>query len=121
MNRWPLRHGTALGMAIMMVLGIGTVALLNARAAGALPIGYAAEGIYVYEGSCAPCHGYEGEGTSVAPALVGDSWATDVLSWDGLADRIDNPTGGMPEFALDRQDMADTIAYLKDLHTYGGT
>jgi len=120
MNRWPFRQGTAAGMGAMVLIAIGTVAFLNASAAGALPVGYPAQGMYVYENACASCHGFYGDGTLEGPALTGAGSPVEMLSRNDLAGRIEHPDGEMPLIEITRQDVADTIAYLKDVQAFGG-
>ena len=75
MNRWPVRQGAALGMGVMIVLGIASVVLINGSTAGTLQSGHVAEGMYVYEEFCASCHGIYGEGTLDGPPVVGEGFA----------------------------------------------
>ncbi len=74
MDKWPVRYGASLGMGVMIVLGIATVALFSGSATGSLPTGHVAEGMYVYEGVCASCHGIYADGTLDGPPLVGDGF-----------------------------------------------
>jgi len=120
MNRWPMRHGAALGMGVMIMLGIAAVALLNGRAAGALPSGHVAEGMYVYEEVCAACHGIYGQGTLDGPQVVGESFATATMSRDELSEAIRARSASTHAYDLPRQDVADTIAYLRQMQAYGG-
>lgn len=119
MNRWPFRHGAALGVGIMVLLAIGTVALINATAPTVLPLGFASDGVFVYEEACAGCHGAYAEGTGIAPALVGEGTVTDTRSASGIADRVrKHHDGAAPGVPAD-QDLADAIAYLRELAAYG--
>jgi mono/diheme cytochrome c family protein len=119
-NKWPVRHGASLGMGVMIVLGIATVALFSGSAAGSLPTGHVAEGMYVYEGVCASCHGVYADGTLDGPPLVGDGFPATTMSRDELSDAIEDRSVPMHQYDLPRQDVADTIAYLRQIQAYGG-
>jgi mono/diheme cytochrome c family protein len=119
MNRWPFRQGAALGIGIMVLLAVGAVALVNATAPTALPLGFAGDGVFVYEDHCSGCHGTYAEGTGVAPALVGQGTATDTRTTSALADVVRGGHGEMPGRSLADQDLADALAYLRELQAYG--
>ena len=119
MNRWPFRHGAALGIGIMVLVAVGAVALINATAPTSLPLGFAGEGVFVYEDRCSSCHGTYAEGTGVAPALVGPGAATDTRSMSALADVVRGGHGEMSGRSLADQDLADALAYLRELQAYG--
>lgn len=108
-------------MGIMIVLGIAVLAVINSQTANALPTGNVAEGMYVYEEMCASCHGSYAEGTIDGPPLIGEGFAAATKSRDEMAEAISVGSAAMHDYELPRQDVADTIAYLRQIQAYGGT
>jgi cytochrome c553 len=68
--------------------------------------------LYVTEG-CVTCHGLEGRGAPVGPAIVGQDIKT-------ITQRLRQGPGGMPQFSPDGltdQEIADITAYLASMVT----
>jgi mono/diheme cytochrome c family protein len=113
-DRWPLRHGTALGIAMLVLLSIVVAVFLHAAAHRGLAIGYAAEGEYVFADHCGGCHGAYAHGTGEGPSLVDARLAP--LDGDVFERAARRGTGAMPEVeGLDDQDLADVIAFVNGL------
>jgi mono/diheme cytochrome c family protein len=120
-GRWPFRHGAALGIAILVLLAIAVTALLQRAADRHLPLGYAAEGENVFADGCARCHGDFGYGTALAPSLIETAYARPDFTRDDFADVIRNGSGLMPSFEeLPAQDVADAVAFIRDIQTESG-
>lgn len=80
----------------------------------------AARGAAAFDHECAGCHGPEGAGGSMAPALVG---ATFSANYDGqtLGDLFDRNRTTMPvgkEGALSGQQVADITAYILQVNKF---
>ncbi|MEM6904382.1 MAG: c-type cytochrome [Pseudomonadota bacterium] len=94
-----------------------TVALLAAGGAAAEPVpGAVMEGYLRYHAGCHVCHGADGVGSSLAPALVPVAeydWFVEV-TLNGL--KRDGAGGGglMPAYAAD----SEVACYLDDLYAY---
>ena len=89
--------------------------------------GDAAAGAGIFKMKCAPCHGPEGKGTTMAPALKGNAWvkaasATDITGVikngrQGKAKKYANFFVDMPASkAMPESDLAELAAYLKSLN-----
>jgi len=68
-------------------------------------------------GPCRSCHGDKGQGSAVAPRLIGVGRKFDA---NGLAYLLHHPTadmidGGMPTITLNQADTAALVAYLRSL------
>jgi mono/diheme cytochrome c family protein len=59
---------------------------------------------------CATCHGVEGQGGSVGPALAGNE-----VSIDQARSTIENGSGVMPAGLVTGQDLEDVLAYLETI------
>ena len=120
-GRWPFRQGTALGIGLLMLMAIAVIAMMGHAADGQLPMGYAPPGEYVFADNCAGCHGYFGYGTDQGPSLIEADYARPALARDDLADVIRKGTELMPAFDfLDRQEIADTIAFVREVQAEAG-
>jgi mono/diheme cytochrome c family protein len=114
-DRWPLRHGTALGIGALVLLTLIVAATMQAAADRALPMGFAAAGEYSFADHCGRCHGSWAEGTEAGPSLIDDPAAASIDA--GVIERsVRDGVGAMPAVdGLDRQDLADIIAFVRDL------
>lgn len=89
--------------------------------------GDAAAGAAIFKTKCAPCHGTEGKGTTMAPALKGNDWVK-VAAVADLTGLIKNGRMGKakkypnffvdmpPSKAMNEADLASLAAYLKSLN-----
>jgi mono/diheme cytochrome c family protein len=119
-DRWPLRHGTALGIAVLVLLTMIVAVIMQAAADRALPMGYAPAGEYSFADHCGSCHGFYAEGTEAGPSLIEARSATPVDS-DAIKQSVRKGVGAMPAMeALEDQDLADIIAFVRDLQTEPG-
>jgi mono/diheme cytochrome c family protein len=59
---------------------------------------------------CAVCHGVEGQGGGVGPALAGNE-----VSIDEARSTIENGSGVMPAGLVTGQDLEDVLAYLETI------
>jgi mono/diheme cytochrome c family protein len=101
--------------------GIAAVALSVAFAGSAV----AADGAAVYKTKCAACHGAEGQGTAMAPAVKGNEFIKTSSEADiaavikngreGAAKKYKNFAIGMPKQTLGDEDVAAVIAHMKEL------
>jgi mono/diheme cytochrome c family protein len=86
---------------------------------------FAADGAGLYKGKCSACHGADGKGGPMAPALAG----SDFVKGDAAAikDTIKNGREGgakkyakfslsMPKFPLADAELDALVAHLKGLH-----
>ena len=89
--------------------------------------GDAATGALLFKAKCAPCHGAEGKGTTMAPALKGNDWVKAASSADitgvikngrlGKAKKYPNFFVDMPASkAMAENDLNALAAYLKSLN-----
>jgi mono/diheme cytochrome c family protein len=117
-DRWPFRHGTALGIGVLVLLAVAVAASMQAAADRALPRGYAAAGEYSFYEHCGDCHGSYGGGADVGPGLIGAAASFDA----GATERsIRNGGETMPPVeGLDDQEVADIIAFVRDLQAEPG-
>ena len=138
MNRFPFRPGTALALGVLVLFGIlGAVLLNNMIGDGVviggddpdwidegdagLLLGDSAEGRGLFEERCAGCHGTAGGGTVAGPTLLADWLAESAFSDDDMAGIIKGGMGPMPPFRwLDAQEMADVVAYVRELQQLAG-
>lgn len=100
----------------------GAVAVL---ALGSFSLALAQDGAAVYKSKCMPCHGPEGKGTAMAPAVVGnqfikaasDQELTDIIlkGREGAAKKYKQYAIGMPAQKLSDDETKSVIAYMKDL------
>jgi mono/diheme cytochrome c family protein len=91
----------------------GTVATPTEAASEAM--GDAANGEAVFGTRCAPCHGPDGEGTTIAPDALHDAALLAELTDEDLATAIQQGVGDiMPAFStLSDQEILDLIAFLR--------
>lgn len=85
----------------------------------------AADGGAIYSSKCLPCHGKDGLGTAMAPALAGSEFmkssadgqvAEVILKGRQGADKLyKNFAIGMPPQKLSPDEARDVIAYLRSL------
>jgi mono/diheme cytochrome c family protein len=117
-DRWPFRHGAALGIGVLVLLGVIVVAVMQAAADRALPMGYAGAGEYTFAEQCAACHGHYAAGTESGPALTAGEAPPDA----GTVERsVREGEGAMAAVAgLEDQDIADVAAFLREIHTETG-
>lgn len=119
-GRWPFRPGTALGIAIMVLIAIGVGFWLSREARSNLPVGFAGAGEPVFYEYCSGCHGDWGGGTAAGPSLLVPGLTRDGFSNDEMSKVIRKGTGTMPGFGLDLQETADVIAFVRDLQDAAG-
>jgi mono/diheme cytochrome c family protein len=119
-GRWPFRPGTALGIAIMVIIALGVGVWISREAQSNLPMGFVGAGESVYYEYCSECHGDWGEGTPEGPSLLIPGLTRDAFSNDQMDKVIGKGTGAMPRLELDRQETADVIAYVRDLQDAAG-
>lgn len=119
-GRWPFRPGTALGIAIMVLLAIGVSMWLTREAQSNLPVGFVGAGEPVYWEYCSDCHGNWGDGTEAGPSLLVPGLTRPGYSNQEMADAARKGTGSMPGFDLDLQEAADVVAYVRDLQEAAG-
>ena len=94
-------------------------------ALGSFTLALAQDGAAVYKSKCMPCHGPEGKGTAMAPAMVGnqfiktasDQELTDIIlkGREGAAKKYKQYAIGMPAQKLSDDETRSVIAYMKDL------
>jgi len=94
-------------------------------ALGSFTMALAADGAAVYKAKCLACHGPEGKGTAMAPAIVGNEYVktaseqelTDVIvkGREGAAKKYKQYAIGMPAQKLADDETKAVIAYMKDL------
>lgn len=94
-------------------------------ALGSFTLALAQDGAAVYKSKCMPCHGPEGKGTAMAPAMVGnqfikaasDQELTDIIlkGREGAAKQYKQYAIGMPAQKLSDDETRSVIAYMKDL------
>lgn len=100
----------------------GAVAVL---ALGSFSLALAQDGAAIYKSKCMPCHGPEGKGTAMAPAVVGNQFVkaasdqelTDIIlkGREGAAKKYKQYAIGMPAQKLSDGETKSVIAYMKDL------
>ncbi|MCC6501674.1 MAG: cytochrome c, partial [Deltaproteobacteria bacterium] len=89
--------------------------------------GDAAAGAAIYKMKCSPCHGAEGKGTAMAPALKDNAWVKAASNADitgtikngrqGKAKKYANFFVDMPASkAMSEGDLSSLVAYLKSLN-----
>jgi mono/diheme cytochrome c family protein len=118
-NRWPFRYGASLGIAVLMLLIVATIAVMQHAGRNNLPVGYAAPGEYVFADHCGSCHGDYAEGTVHGPSLLSAAFAAPAMTRDDIAAVTREGAGTMgPVAGLSLQDQADAIAFLRDLQAY---
>ena len=94
-------------------------------ALGSFTLALAQDGAAVYKSKCMPCHGPEGKGTAMAPAMVGNQFVktasdqelTDIIlkGREGAAKKYKQYAIGMPAQKLSDDETRSVIAYMKDL------
>ena len=94
-------------------------------ALGSFTLALAEDGAAVYKSKCMPCHGPEGKGTAMAPAMVGNQFVkaasdqelTDIIlkGREGAAKKYKQYAIGMPAQKLSDDETKSVIAYMKDL------
>ncbi|CAG0944175.1 cytochrome c6 [Anaerolineae bacterium] len=94
-------------------------------AVGSFTLAFAADGAAVYKSKCMACHGPEGKGSALAPAMVGNEYIktateqelTDVImkGREGAAKKYKQYAIGMPAQQLAADETKAVIAYMKDL------
>jgi mono/diheme cytochrome c family protein len=67
-------------------------------------------GEQLFAANCATCHGVEGQGGGVGPALAGNE-----VSIDEARSTIENGSGVMPAGLVTGQDLEDVLAYLETI------
>ena len=114
-DRWPFRHGTALGIGVLVLLTVIVAVVMQASADRALPMGYAAAGEYSFADHCGGCHGSYAGGTEAGLDLV-EAGGAAPISAIAVERAIRDGAGAMPAVeGLDNQDLADIIAFVRDL------
>ena len=114
-------HPARLPRALVIALGCAVLFLSSA----ALHVGYANsalqdKGLRQYENLCAHCHGTDGHGGELGPAIVerltlrSDAQLATLIR-DGL------PGAGMPGAAVAGDDLQDLVAFLRALRPRRGT
>jgi mono/diheme cytochrome c family protein len=68
------------------------------------------QGEQLFARRCATCHGVEGQGGGVGPALAGNE-----VSIDEARSTIENGSGVMPAGLVTGQDLEDVLAYLETI------
>lgn len=96
-----------------------------ALAMGSFTLALAQDGAAVYKSKCMPCHGPEGKGTAMAPAIVGNQFVkaasdqelTDIIlkGREGAEKKYKQYAVGMPAQKLSDAETKSVIAYMKDL------
>lgn len=112
-----MKNSRAVVAAIVVMGAVVCAALVAAQATqttwdGVYSDAQAARGAALFDAQCAQCHGPEGEGGGMAPALVGAAFAA---NYDGqtLGDLFDRNRATMPpgkEGQLSAQQTADITA-----------
>jgi mono/diheme cytochrome c family protein len=72
--------------------------------------------MYVYDDACAACHGEFGGGTEHGPGLIGDHSAAARNTRAQVPCQVGGPSGSV----VSDQDLADALAYLREIEDYGG-
>lgn len=100
----------------------GFVAVL---ALGAFSLAWAQDGAAIYKSKCMPCHGPEGKGSAMAPAMTGnqfvktasDAEITDVIvkGREGAAKKYKQYAIGMPAQKLSDAETKAVVTYIKGL------
>lgn len=67
------------------------------------------KGAQIYQAQCLSCHKFNGEGGTFGPDLTNIS---SQMGESELIESIVNPPGGMPQFNLPDQDLAELVKYL---------
>jgi len=103
------------------LIGIGVVALSMAFAGSAL----AADGAAIFKAKCLACHGPDGKGTAMAPALTANEWVKSASADEithvikdgraGAAKKYKNFALSMPPQVLADAEISAVIEYLKSL------
>jgi mono/diheme cytochrome c family protein len=70
----------------------------------------AARGEELFSENCARCHGDEGEGGGIGPALAGND-----VSLDEARSTIENGSGAMPAGLVAGEDLEDVLAFLETI------
>jgi mono/diheme cytochrome c family protein len=119
-DRWPFRHGTALGIGLLVLLTLVVVVVMQRAADGALPMGFAGAGEGTFADHCGDCHGYYAGGTDAGPGLIVPG-AADALDAGVVERAVRRGAESMPAVTdLGDQDIADIIAFLRDLQADPG-
>lgn len=94
-------------------------------ALGSFSLALAEDGAAVYKSKCMPCHGPEGKGTAMAPAVMGNQFIktaseqelSDVIlkGREGAAKKYKQYAIGMPAQKLSDAETKSVIAYMKEL------
>ena len=93
------------------LIAVGITALLLSGLSG-----QAEEAKVLYDKNCSSCHGKDGKGTPIAPALNTPEFAAKFAYDSALVDVIRKGAGIMPGFdKLSDADVADIVAYLRSL------
>lgn len=103
-----------------MLAGAAAVLVL-----GSFSLALAEDGAAVYKSKCMACHGPEGKGTAMAPAVVGNQFIktateqelSDVIlkGREGAAKKYKQYAIGMPAQKLSDVEIKAVIAYIKEL------
>jgi mono/diheme cytochrome c family protein len=115
-DRWPLRHGTALGIGVLVLLTLAVSAAIQSAASRSLPVGYAAPGEHAFADHCGGCHGWYAGGTESSPSLLESSFDADVIESSVREGRGTMPAVG----GIEDQELADIIAFVRELHPVPG-
>lgn len=99
--------------------------VVAALAMGSFTLALAQDGAAIYKSKCMPCHGPEGKGTAMAPAMTGNPWLktasdqeiNDVIlkGREGAARKYSQYAVGMPGQKLSDAETKAVSAYIKDL------
>jgi mono/diheme cytochrome c family protein len=120
-GRWPFRQGTALGMAVLMLLAMGVIAMMQSAASRELPPGFAIDGEYLFADECGACHGTYGYGTDQAPSLIAPEYAESEFTRADFVDAIEDGHGStLAADELEPQEIADIIAFLREIQLEAG-
>jgi mono/diheme cytochrome c family protein len=117
-DRWPFRHGTAPGIGVLVLLAIVVAAGMQAAADRALPRGFAAAGEHSFYEHCGDCHGSYAGGGDVGPSLIAPTEPFDAGTFEHSIRKGGDTMPAVRE--LDDQEVADIIAFLRDLRTESG-
>lgn len=99
--------------------------LVAVMAMGSFTLAIAQDGAAIYKAKCMPCHGPEGKGSAMAPAMTGNEWLkkasdqeiNDVIlkGREGAAKKYKQYAIGMPAQKLSEAETKAVAAYVKGL------
>lgn len=99
--------------------------MVAALAMGSFSLALAQDGAAIYKAKCMPCHGPEGKGSAMAPAMTGNQFVKtasdqeiqDVIlkGREGAAKKYKQYAIGMPAQKLNDAETKAVTAYIKGL------